>query len=58
MSSISAVPPNSYSPNASQLKPLVVKPELKTPPVPPVIKDADGDNDGSKGGELTFVLNR
>jgi len=52
MSTISGIPATSYVPNPNQVKPAAVTHQPATPPVPPVVKDADGDNDGSKGGNI------
>ncbi|MCX7088148.1 MAG: hypothetical protein NTV00_08870 [Methylococcales bacterium] len=45
----SAVP---YTPVNSQVKPKTVTPEPVAQPVPAASKDADGDNDGSKGSTI------
>jgi len=55
MSSISGLPPTVHAPVVNQLKPPVVKPEPASPPVLPVSKDSDGDNDGSKGGKIDIL---
>ncbi len=52
MSAISGIPPASYTPASVQVKSPAVKPEPALPPVQPVVRDADGDNDGNKGGKI------
>jgi hypothetical protein len=52
MSIVSGISPASYAPASSQVKPTPEKPHLSTPTVQPVVQDADGDNDGSKGGKI------
>jgi len=52
MSTISGVSPASYISAINQVKLAPVKPQQATPPVQPVVTDADGDNDGAKGGKI------
>ena len=53
MSTISGVSPASYTPALNQVKSAPVKSQQATPPVQPVVTDADGDNDdGTKGGKI------
>lgn|GEM_PF-6102107 len=52
MSSISGVGSTPYVPLVNQAKPPVENRQPAPQPVQPVAKDADGDNDGSKGRNI------
>jgi hypothetical protein len=52
MSSISGVGSTPYVPITNQVKKPVENQQPVTPAVQPVAKDADGDNDGSKGKNI------
>jgi len=52
MSTISGISPASYTPSTIQVKPATVASQPTTPTVQSAAKDADGDNDGSKGNKI------
>ncbi len=52
MSSVSGVGATSYVPINIQTKQPVANQQPTAPQVQPTGKDADGDNDGSKGGRI------
>lgn len=52
MSSVAAVGSAPYVPITNQVKKPEVAQQPATPVVQPVAKDADSDNDGSKGGQF------
>ncbi len=53
MSSVSGIGSTPYVPITNQVKqPAPANQQPATPAVQPVAKDADGDNDGSKGGKI------
>ncbi len=54
MSPITGMPATSYTPNVNQVKSPVAAPQPAHTPTPAVGKDADGDNDGSKGGKINL----
>ncbi len=52
MSTISGISPAPHTPTSNHVKSSAVTSQPATPPVQPVVKDADGDHDGSKGGKV------